>query len=129
MLPRQQTLAASVDWSYDLLDESEQVLFRRLGVFAGSFPMDAAERVACALGDVDAVTVFDVVGRLVDKNLVVTEERPGGEQHYRLLETLRRVRVERGPAPPVSSAALRDAQCRSGWAGSSVTSRSCTPTP
>ncbi len=46
VLPRQQTLAASVDWSYDRLDESEQVLFRRLGVFAGSFPMDAAEHVA-----------------------------------------------------------------------------------
>ena len=43
VLPRQQTLAASVDWSYDRLDEDEQLLFRRLGVFAGSFPMDAAE--------------------------------------------------------------------------------------
>ena len=70
VLPRQQTLAASVDWSYDRLDETEQVLFRRLGVFAGSFPMDGAEHVAAALGDLDPVTVFDVVSRLVDKNLV-----------------------------------------------------------
>ena len=70
VLPRQQTLAASVDWSYDRLDETEQVLFRRLGVFAGSFPMDGAEHVAAALGDFDPVTVFDVVSRLVDKNLV-----------------------------------------------------------
>ncbi len=75
VLPRQQTLAASVDWSYDRLDETEQVLFRRLGVFAGSFPMDAAEHVASALGDFDPVTVFDVVSRLVDKSLVLIEER------------------------------------------------------
>ena len=89
VLPRQQTLAASVDWSYDRLDEEEQLLFRRLGVFAGSFPMDAAEHVAATIGDVDPVTVFDLASRLVDKNLVLIDERPGGEQHYRLLETLR----------------------------------------
>ena len=65
VLPRQQTLAASVDWSYDRLDEVEQVLFRRLGVFAGSFPMDGAEHVAAAIGDVDPVVVFDVLSRLV----------------------------------------------------------------
>ena len=95
MLPRQQTLAASVDWSYDRLDATEQVLFRRLAVFAGSFPMEGAEHVAAAVGDFDPVTVFDVLSRLVDKNLVVTEERPGGDQHYRLLETLRAYAIER----------------------------------
>ena len=78
VLPRQQTLAASVEWSHDRLDESEQIVFRRLGVFAGVFPMEAAEAVASAFGDVEPVTVFDVVSRLIDKNLVVAEERPGG---------------------------------------------------
>ena len=97
VLPRQQTLAASVDWSHDRLDESEQIVFRRLGVFAGVFPMEAAEAVASAFGDVEPVTVFDVVSRLIDKNLVVAEERPGGEQHYRLLETLRAYALESSP--------------------------------
>ena len=95
VLPRQQTLAASVEWSHDRLDESEQIVFRRLGVFAGVFPMEAAEAVASAFGDVEPVTVFDVVSRLIDKNLVVAEERPGGEQHYRLLETLRAYALNR----------------------------------
>ena len=109
VLPRQQTLAASVDWSYDRLDEVEQVLFRRLGVFAGIFPMDGAEHVAAAIGDIDPVTVFDVLSRLVDKNLVVTEERPGGDQHYRLLETLRAYAIERARAAG-ELGPLRDAQ-------------------
>ena len=43
LLPRQQTLAASIDWSYRLLDPTEQLVFRRLGVFAGPFPLEAAE--------------------------------------------------------------------------------------
>ena len=60
VLPRQQTLAASVDWSYDRLDDVEQVLFRRLGVFAGIFAMDGAEHVAATIGGIDQVTVFDV---------------------------------------------------------------------
>jgi predicted ATPase/DNA-binding CsgD family transcriptional regulator len=109
VLARQQTLAASVDWSYERLDEIEQALFRRLGVFPGIFPMDAAEHVAAAVGDIDQVTVFDVVSRLVDKNLVVTEERPGGDQHYRLLETLRAYAIERARAAGELDA-LRDAQ-------------------
>ena len=97
VLPRQQTLAASVDWSYDRLDEIEQVLFRRLGVFAGSFPMDAAEHVAAAIGDVDPVVVFDVVSRLVDKNLVVTEERPGGRRALPAPRDVAGVRVRASP--------------------------------
>src|SRR5262249_3213821 len=98
VLPRQQTLAASVDWSYDRLGEGEQVVFRRLGVFAGLFPIEAAEAVVAALGDVDQVAVFDAVSRLVDKNLVVADERSSGDQHYRLLETLRAYAIERARA-------------------------------
>jgi predicted ATPase/class 3 adenylate cyclase/DNA-binding CsgD family transcriptional regulator len=109
VLPRQQTLAASVDWSYDRLDEIEKVLFRRLGVFAGTFPTDAAENVAAAIGDIDPVTVFDVLSRLVDKSLVVTEEANGGNQQYRLLETLRAYAIERARAAGELEA-LRDSQ-------------------
>ncbi|MGW6201487.1 helix-turn-helix transcriptional regulator [Kribbella sp. NPDC055110] len=73
---RQRTLAASIDWSYDLLDEDERQVFRRLAVFAGGFTLDAASAVCGA--------VLDVLARLVDKSLVVAE---GGR--YRLLETIR----------------------------------------
>ncbi|RZT28254.1 putative ATPase [Kribbella sp. VKM Ac-2569] len=73
---RQRTLAASIDWSYDLLDEDERRVFRRLAVFAGGFTLDAASAVCGA--------VLEVLARLVDKSLVVAE---GGR--YRLLETIR----------------------------------------
>ena len=108
MLPRQQTLAASVDWSHDRLDELEQVVFRRLGVFAGTFPMEGAEAVSSAMGDLDPVAVFDAVSRLVDKSLVAVDERPGGEQLYRLLETLRVYALDRARAAG-ELPALRDA--------------------
>src|SRR5262249_16840338 len=64
----------------------------------GTFPIEGAEAVASALGGVDPVTVFDGISRLVDKSLVVVEERPGGEQHYRLLETLRAYALDRARA-------------------------------
>jgi DNA-binding CsgD family transcriptional regulator len=94
VLPRQQTLAASIDWSHDRLDDAEKIVFRRLGVFAGPFPMEAAEAVVSAMGDVESVTVFDVVNRLMDKSLVLAEERADGAQHYRLLESLRAYALE-----------------------------------
>lgn len=108
VLPRQQTLAASVGWSHDRLDEIEQVVFRRLGVFAGTFPMQAAEAVSSALGDLDPAAVFDAVSRLVDKSLVALEEQPGGEQLYRLLETLRVYALDQARAAG-ELAILRDA--------------------
>jgi predicted ATPase/class 3 adenylate cyclase/DNA-binding CsgD family transcriptional regulator len=89
LLPRHQTLAASIDWSYERLDVSEAVTFRRLGVFAGPFPLEAAEGIVASLGDVDPVGVFDAVSRLVDKNMAVVEDRADGEPRYRLLESLR----------------------------------------
>ena len=91
--PRQQTLAASVEWSHDLLSHDEQVVLRRLGVFAGRFELDAAEHVIAA-GAFDAVQVFDVVSRLVDKSLIVPDER-GPEVSYRMLETIRAFSVAR----------------------------------
>jgi predicted ATPase/class 3 adenylate cyclase/DNA-binding CsgD family transcriptional regulator len=88
-MPRQQTLAASIDWSHDRLESAERTAFRRLGVFAGQFPLEAAEAVVASPGDLDPSEVFDVVSRLVDKSLVAVEDAPRGEPRYRLLESLR----------------------------------------
>jgi predicted ATPase len=100
-LPRQQTLAAAMDWSYDLLTEQEQVVLRRLSVFRGTFSMEAAEQVAASSG-INWFEVFDLLSRLVDKSLVVAEER-GDEMRYRLFETVRsysarRLETEGDPA-------------------------------
>ena len=80
-LPRQRTLRAAVDWSHSLLGEQEQVLLRRLAVFAGGFGLEGAEAVAD--GD-----VLDVLARLVARSLVIAEEQDG-ESRYRMLETIR----------------------------------------
>ena len=69
-LPRHQTLRAVVDWSWDLLDEPERALLRRLAVFTGGASVEAAEQV-CAGGPVAAGDVFDLLTALVDKSLVV----------------------------------------------------------
>ncbi|HEX7077712.1 MAG TPA: tetratricopeptide repeat protein [Candidatus Eisenbacteria bacterium] len=87
-LPKQQTLRAAVDWSYDLLAPPERSLLNRLSVFAGGFTLEAVERV-CADETLDALDVLDMVARLVDRSLVVTEEEPDGQIRYRLLETIR----------------------------------------
>ncbi|MDQ1449421.1 MAG: hypothetical protein QOC79_2392 [Actinomycetota bacterium] len=84
---RQRTLDAVVSWSYDLLDEIERSVFRRVSVFADSFTADGAIAVA-AWGTVDPADVFDVVVRLADKSLVVPL-RGDGMYRYQLLETLR----------------------------------------
>jgi predicted ATPase/DNA-binding CsgD family transcriptional regulator/DNA-binding XRE family transcriptional regulator len=87
-LPRQQTLRAAVDWSYDLLSEPERRLFDRLSVFAGGWTLEAAEA-ACAFGVIEREGVLDLLLRLVRKSLVVAEESHGDARRYRLLETLR----------------------------------------
>jgi non-specific serine/threonine protein kinase len=92
-LPRQQTLRATLDWSHGLLDASEQALLRRLAVFAGGWTVEAAERV-CAGGGLAAGDVLELLGRLVDKSLVLLEAA-GGEGRYRLLETIRQYAGER----------------------------------
>ena len=94
-LARQQTLAASVDWSHERLDDAEQVTFRRLGVFGGPFPLEAAEAVVTTGGDLDRADVFDLISRLVDKSLVVADESLSGEPRLRLLETLRAYALDR----------------------------------
>jgi predicted ATPase len=80
--PRHRSLRAVIDWSHDLLDEAEQALFRRLAVFAGPFDLPAATAVA-EVGD--TVAVADLLGRLVEKNLVVHVPRSG---RWRLLDTI-----------------------------------------
>jgi predicted ATPase len=93
-LPRQQTLQATVDWSYGLLSAGEQTLFNRLSVFAGGFDLAAAEAV-CAAGPIAAEAVLDLLLQLVDRSLVTVEEREGNIERYRLLETLRQYGRER----------------------------------
>jgi predicted ATPase/DNA-binding winged helix-turn-helix (wHTH) protein len=87
VLPRQQTLRATIDWSYDLLTEPERTLFRRLSVFAGGCTLAATEVVGGA-GDIAAASVLDLLSHLVDKSLVIAREG-GGESRYHLLETVR----------------------------------------
>jgi predicted ATPase/class 3 adenylate cyclase len=90
---RQQTLRASVDWSHALLTGPELVLFRRLAVFMGGFDLDAA-RAVTASGDVERYQVLDQLTLLVDKSLVVAEDRQG-RTRYRLLETVRQYAQEK----------------------------------
>ena len=92
-LPRQQTLRATLDWSYDLLTEAEQILFRRLAVFASGWTLEAAEAV-CAGDGVETGDVLELLARLTAKSLVQAEEE-GGAVRYRLLETVRQYGWER----------------------------------
>jgi predicted ATPase/DNA-binding CsgD family transcriptional regulator len=85
--PRHRTLRATIDWSHDLLTPEEQVLLRRLSVFAG-WSLEMAERV-CADEDIPAADVLDLVAALVDKSLVVVESEVLGQARYRLLDTIR----------------------------------------
>jgi non-specific serine/threonine protein kinase len=93
-LPRQQTLQATVDWSYRLLTPEEQALFARLSVFARGFTLEAAEAV-CAGGVIAAADVLDLLVRLVEKSLVVADDGEAVSARYRLLETLRQYGPER----------------------------------
>lgn len=93
VLPRQQTLQATIDWSYDLLQEKEKLLFDRLSAFQGGFTLEAAEAVSAG-GDIAPEDVLDLVGHLVEKSLVGSFETGGGVR-YRLLETLRQYARDR----------------------------------
>jgi predicted ATPase/class 3 adenylate cyclase len=90
---RQQTLRATVDWSYDLLTVPEQRLFARLSVFPAAFDLDAAEAVS-ADADVETFGALDLLTALVDKSLVSADDT-GGTTRYWLLETLRTYAAER----------------------------------
>ena len=90
-LPRQQTLRACIDWSYDLLTPPERIAFQRLAVFAGGWTLKAAEAV-CAGDEIDASDVLDLVTHLVEKSLVMTNAESA---RYQFLETIREYSLER----------------------------------
>ncbi|MDN3923114.1 ATP-binding protein [Roseateles violae] len=85
---RQQTLRALVDWSYELLQPSEQQLLQRLGIFVGGFELAAVEAI-CGEAPLDPLDVLDLLDSLVEKSLVMLDQQPGGATRYRMLETLR----------------------------------------
>jgi non-specific serine/threonine protein kinase len=91
--PRQQTLQATLDWSYDLLPELERQLFQRLAVFAGGFTLEAAEDV-CNGGDVRRERIVDLLSLLADKSLL-TVLTGQSETRFRMLETIRQYAYER----------------------------------
>jgi predicted ATPase/predicted Ser/Thr protein kinase len=85
-LARHQTLLAAIDWSYNLLTEAERLLFRRLSVFSGEWTLEAAE-VVCVGDGVVKKSVLELLSGLVDKSLVLADEREGQER-YRFMVTL-----------------------------------------
>ncbi|MFJ5138578.1 AfsR/SARP family transcriptional regulator [Streptomyces sp. NPDC088707] len=101
VLPRQQTLRAVVDWSWDLLDPDERTLLRQVSVFAGGWDLAAAEALS--------PRAADPLGALVDKSLVVATPVEGGEMRYRLLETIHEYAVERAAEAPEVLAAVEAA--------------------
>jgi predicted ATPase len=107
---RQQTLRATVDWSYELLDEAEQVLLRRLATFSG-WNLDMAEQV-CSDEAIGADEVLGLLISLIDKSLVVLDGEAAGDARYRLLDTIREYAAERLAAAGEQDAlALRHRDC------------------
>jgi len=107
---RQQTLRATVDWSYELLDEAEQTLLRRLAVFSG-WNLDMAEQV-CSDQSIPADAVLGLLISLIDKSLVVLDGEAAGDARYRLLDTIREYAAERLAAAGESGAlSLRHRDC------------------
>jgi predicted ATPase len=92
-LPRQQTLRATFDWSFDLLTEQERVILRRLAVFAGGFILEAASAVASD-DTIDEYAVIDLLSQLVSRSLVIADTNDAGAR-YRLLETTRAYALEK----------------------------------
>lgn len=92
-LPRQKTLTALIDWSYDLLSPQEQLFFSRLGIFAGTFSLAAANDV-CGDDPLDDFEVLDLLASLADKSLVVADASGRAERYY-LLESTRAYALEK----------------------------------
>jgi non-specific serine/threonine protein kinase len=92
-LPRQQTLRALIDWSYDLLTENERLLLRRLSVFVGGWTLGAAEEV-CSGDGIESDQILDLMSQLVNKSLVAVEKSQV-EPRFRILETVRQYAREK----------------------------------
>jgi predicted ATPase/DNA-binding SARP family transcriptional activator len=90
-VPRHQSMSAAIEWSYDLLNEAERTLLRRLSIFAGGFSLEAAEEVCGSHGDAD---VLETLFRLLDHSLVMFEEDQGAGRYY-LLEPVRKYAWDR----------------------------------
>ena len=114
-LPRQQTMRALVDWSYDLLTEDEKTLFRRVAAFAGGWSLDAASAV-CSDAKIEEWAVLDLLQSLVDKSMVVAKlSGPSSVTDY----SNRRVSTHTS----FSTRAASSSRCRSGMRNGSSTSR------
>ena len=92
-LPRQQTMRALIDWSYELLSDREQQLFRRVAIFVGGWTLEAAEAVA-SNATLEALDIVDVMSSLIEKSLVIAETDEG-RSRYRLLESTRAFALEK----------------------------------
>ncbi len=93
-LPHQATLRATIDWSYDLLDERERMLFRRLAVFSGGATLPAATEVCTGDAIADDWELLETISSLVNKSMV-TVESFGDDQRYRMLHSIREYGLER----------------------------------
>jgi predicted ATPase/DNA-binding CsgD family transcriptional regulator len=93
-VPRQRTLKGTLDWSYDLLSETEQTLFDRLSVFTGGWTLEAAEAVGAGEG-VEEGEVLDLLSGLVEKSLVMVRGGDPGGARYRLLEPVRQYALDK----------------------------------
>ena len=118
-LPRQQTLRALIDWSYDLLTDQEKALMARLSVFAGGWTLDAAEAICSdeGGGGIEDWEMLDLLTSLTDKSLVVYEEQTAVEAsqesvaRYRLLESMRQYGADRLRESGDGLAALKRRHC------------------
>ena len=98
-LPRQQTLKAAIDWSFNLLTQTERALLIRLAIFAGGWTLEAAEAVCAGEGgdkvDLLLEEILNLLGRLVDKSLVLAESGKDGKLRYRTLDTIHQYALDR----------------------------------
>ena len=90
-LPRQQTLRALIDWSYDLLSENEKILWSRLSVFNGGWTLDAAEEV-CSDETIDKNEILDLLSQLTEKSVIIYDN---SKDRYRILESIKQYGIEK----------------------------------
>jgi predicted ATPase/class 3 adenylate cyclase len=108
-LPRQRTLAATMDWSYELLSDDSQILLRRLSVFQGGFTYEAAEEV-CSDQNLERGFIVDLLTELVEESMLLVEQ--GLEMRYRMLETVRQYAQDKlTQAGEADEIRLRHATC------------------
>ena len=90
-LPRQQTLRALIDWSYDLLSENEKILWSRLSVFTGGWTLDAAEEI-CSDETISKNDILDLLSQLTEKSVIIYDDK---KDRYRILESLKQYGIEK----------------------------------